>query len=107
MYFVRTYKSGGEDWDPRQKIWAEFHCALCDEDSDIDVTRVMDTFQFDRERKCPHCGCLDADDREKNLKAQLEKLTHDKSKIEVEIEKIERELNDCTTNQKTSCESER
>lgn len=96
MYFVRKYKSGGGDYDPRQKRWAVFHCALCGHDEDINITRTESTFQYDRERRCPACGQLNAGDREKNLKAQLEKLTHEKSKIEIEIEKLVRELNEIT-----------
>lgn len=97
MYFVRTYKNGCGDYDPRQIIWAEFHCSVCGEDTDINVTRTMTTFQFDRDRVCPHCHCLDPSDKAKNLQSQLDKLTTDKSRIEVEIEKIERELNEIET----------
>ncbi|MBD3260255.1 MAG: hypothetical protein GF334_01035 [Candidatus Altiarchaeales archaeon] len=94
MFFVRKYTSGAGDYDPRQRRWAEFHCALCGHDEDYDITRTELTFQYDRERRCPACGQLNADDREKNLKAQLAKLTNDKSKIEVEIEKLMRELDE-------------
>lgn len=94
MYYVRKYKSGGGDYDPRQRIWAVFHCAACDTDNDIDITRVLQTFQFDRDRKCPQCGCVCPEDKTKNLQAQLNKLLSDKSKIEIEIDKIERELNE-------------
>ena len=97
MFFQRKYKNGCADYDPRQIIWAEFHCALCGKDTDINITRVTETFQFDRERRCPHCGHIDSADREKNLNAQLEKLTFDKSKIEVQIDKLERELNEIGT----------
>lgn len=92
MYFVRTYTSGAGDYDPRQKRWAEYHCSLCGEDSDVDITRNHRTFDFGRDRKCPHCGLINAADREANLKAQLDKLTAERSKIEVEIDRIEREL---------------
>jgi len=94
MYFVRMYKNGCGNYDPRQRTWAVYHCSVCGEDTDIDVTRVMSTFQFDRDRKCPYCGCVSPDDKEKNLKAQLNKLTTQKSRIQIEIDKIERELNE-------------
>lgn len=95
MHFVRTFGSGlTHAYDPRNKIWAEFHCSLCGKNSEIDVTRVMNTFQFDRERRCPHCKHISSEDKAINLRAQLDKLTVDKSRIEVEIEKIERELNE-------------
>ena len=94
MYFVRLYGSGvdTDSTDPRDKILAEYKCALCDEITDIDVTSTKHTFDFKRDRKCPHCKQINSEDRRQNLKAQLEKLTVDKSRIEVEIEQIEREL---------------
>jgi len=96
MYFTRLFGAGLDKnrHDPRDKIWAEFHCSLCGEDSEIDVTRVMNNFQFDKERKCPKCGLISSEDRILNLKSQLDKLTSDKSRIEIEIDKIERELNE-------------
>ena len=99
MYFVREFGAGLDThrFDPRDKVFAEFHCSLCGEDTDINITRVRETFQFDRERKCPHCGQTNAGDKELNLKAQLEKLTSDKSRLEVEIEMIENELNQVTS----------
>lgn len=96
MYFVRLFGSGlnSKTSDPREKVWAEFHCSLCGEDTEIDVTGRRDTFQFDRERRCPKCGQIDAEDKSLNLKAQLDKLTSDKNRIQIEIDKIERELNE-------------
>jgi len=97
MYFKRLFGSGVNPInkaEPRNKIWAEFHCNICGEDSEIDVTRSMNTFDFKRERSCPHCGMVDSSDRESNLKAMLDKLTASKNKIEIEIEQIERELNE-------------
>lgn len=96
MYFVRKFGSGlnKRSSDARDKIWAEFHCSLCGEDTDIDVTRVMETFDFGVERRCSHCGMINSADREANLRAQRDKLTADKSRIEVEIERVERELNE-------------
>jgi len=95
MYFVRLFGSGVDttSMDPRDKIWAEFHCSLCGKDSEIDVTRVSKTFQYDVERRCPHCKQLNSGDRMRDLKAQLDKLTADKNRIDIEIEKIEREMN--------------
>ncbi len=96
MYFVRKFGSGlnTSRMDPRDKIFAEFKCALCGETSEIDITRTQDTFDFKRERRCKHCGLVDADDKVTNLKAELEKLTSEKTRIKVQIEKIERELNE-------------
>lgn len=96
MYFVKLFGSGLDKnrRDPRDKVFAEFHCSLCGKNSDIHVTRVLDTFDFKRERRCPHCKQISSEDKAINLRAQLDKLTVDKSRIEVEIEKIERELNE-------------
>ena len=103
MYFVRKFGSGVNPQraaDPRNKIWAEFHCNICGEDSERDITSTYHTFDYSRERKCPRCGMLDASDKKTNLKTQLKKLTSDKSRIEIEIEKVERELNNIEKNMK-------
>jgi hypothetical protein len=42
MIFVRTYKGGGADHDPRQKTWAEFHCDVCGENEDVDIQYTED-----------------------------------------------------------------
>jgi len=100
MYYVRVYGSGINpinNSDPTNKVWAEFCCSICGENTDIDITRVRDTFDFQRERKCPHCGMVDSSDKEINLKTQLDRLTMDKSRIDVQIEMIERELNELQT----------
>lgn len=94
MYFVKLFGSGLDKnrRDPRDKVWAEFHCSLCGKNTDIHVTRVLDTFDFKRERRCSHCGQISSEDAKINLKAQIDKLTIDKSRIEVEIEKLTSEL---------------
>ena len=92
MYFTRTYKSGGADHDPRQIHWAEFMCSVCGEESEINITYRESTFDFERERKCPHCGQLNPEDHAKSIKAAIEKLTAEKSRIEVRIEQLTQEL---------------
>jgi len=92
MYFVRTYKSGGADHDPRQKTWAEFHCSICGNDHNIDVTSTYKTFDFQRERVCPHCKQLNSEDRKKNIQAEIDKLTEDKRKIDIKIKQLIKEL---------------
>ncbi|MDD5651736.1 MAG: hypothetical protein PHF86_15175 [Candidatus Nanoarchaeia archaeon] len=96
MYFVKTYKAGGADYDPRQKIWALYRCSLCKKESLIEVTRTIDTFDFSVERRCEKCGMINSDDRVINMKAQIDKLTMEKSRIQVQIEKLETELNEVT-----------
>lgn len=99
MRFVRVFGSGlnTNSTDPRDKIWAEFVCDLCGEETQIDVTSTRATFDFARERRCPHCKQISASNKALNLQAQLNKLTSDKSRIEVQIEQIERELNELQT----------
>ena len=96
MRFSRLFGSGlnSKSSDPREKVWAEFHCSLCDENTEIDVTGRRDTFQFDVERRCPKCGQINAGDKALNLQSQLDKLVSDKSRIQIAIDKIEREINE-------------
>ena len=98
MYFTKLFGAGLDKnrRDPRDKIWAEFHCALCGENSEIDVTGNRNTFQFHVERRCPKCGQLNADDKAKNLKVIIERLTQEKSKIEIQIQQMIDELNKTT-----------
>jgi hypothetical protein len=96
MYFVKTFKAGGSDYDPRQKIWATYHCSLCNKDSYIDITRVIQSYDYSEERRCTHCHAINSEDKFINLKAQLDKLTTEKSRLQIEIDKIERELNEAT-----------
>jgi len=96
MYFVKFFGAGLDDnySDPRAKIWAGYKCGLCGHETEYDVTSSRATFDIKRERRCPSCKQINAEDRETNLKAQLEKLVADKSRIEIEIEKVERELSE-------------
>jgi len=97
MYFVRFYGSGyGRDhaYDPRGKVWAEYKCSVCDHVHDEDVSRTWNTTFQTRDRICPACRCMHSDDKVLNLKAELEKLTANKSLIEVQIEQLEREISE-------------
>jgi len=91
MEFVRTYKSGGEDYDPRQIKWAEFNCTVCGEETNIDVT-ANGSFDYERVRECPHCKSFGKDDYKNNIKKKIKSLTMQQSKIQVEIDKAIREL---------------
>jgi rubredoxin len=100
MYFTRFYGSGYGDvgkYDPRGKVWAEYVCSVCDHVHDEDVSRTWNTTFQTRDRICPKCRCTSSEDKAINLKVELEKLTRNKSLIEVEIEKIERELAELET----------
>ena len=91
-YFVRQYKSGGADHDPRQKYWAVFHCDVCGDDEDVDITGRQHTFQFNASRLCPKCLCHGKNDRLIAIKKEIEELTSTKDNIEVTIEKLIAEL---------------
>ena len=94
MYFVRLYGAGlnPRRSDPLDKIWAEFKCSLCGSISDVDVTFTRHSFDFARERQCPKCHMTCSEDRQRNLESQIDKLTVDKSRIEVEIERLTKQL---------------
>lgn len=94
MYFTRKFGAGLDKTsrDPRDKIFAEFKCGLCGQTSEIDISSTFATFDFNRERKCPKCGQINSEDKAINLQAQISKLTVDKSRIEIEIEKLTEEL---------------
>lgn len=92
MKFVRTYIGGAPEYDPRHKKWAVYHCDVCGEDTDIDVTRVMNTFDFNRSRKCPECSHTDIENKKESIKKQIEKLTEEKCNIEIRIEQLIQEL---------------
>jgi hypothetical protein len=92
MYHIRTYKGGGADHDPRQKIWAEFKCGICGHVEDVDITGRQHTFQFNVSRLCPKCKCHDKNDRLIAIKKEIEELTSTKDNIEVTIEELTKEL---------------
>ena len=94
MYFVRFWGSGYNTTrrDVRDKVYAEYHCAVCGHNKDYDVSMTWSSSFQTRARVCPSCGCMDEGDREKMLRSELKRLTSDKSRIEVEIDQIEREL---------------
>ena len=96
MYFVREYKGGGADYDPRQKHYAEFNCLVCNKLSDIDITGRADTFDFQRERICLHCGQKSPQDSLLNLKAQIEQLTQQKNNLAIKIDQLIREAEQLT-----------
>lgn len=92
MYFVKKFHQGGADNpDPRLKEYAEFKCECCNTEPWIDIT-FNTKFDFERIRKCPDCGMIDEKDYLKTKKSKIESLTEEKSKIEIEIEQLCREV---------------
>jgi hypothetical protein len=108
MYFKRFYGSGlGAEgsYDPRGKVWAEYICAVCGHVQDEDVSRTWNTTFQTRDRLCPVCRSMSSEDKVINLRAELDKLTENKSRIEVEIEKIEREISEFEAKEQTENEN--
>lgn len=101
MYFKRTFYSGGSKADAREKKWAEFECGHCGHIKEFEITgRIQDTFDYERDRKCPACGNYNSDNPKKNneiklniLKQKENKILNDllsvRSEIEVLIKSIE------------------
>jgi hypothetical protein len=97
MYLTRTYTGGAADHDPRQITWAVFHCDVCNKNEEVNVTRILDTFQFNAPRKCPHCKCLGKNDRAITLKREIETLTASRANIDIMIEQLTEQLNSLTS----------
>lgn len=98
MYFNRFYGSGySEDGgilsrDPRGKVWAEYVCGVCGHVHDMDVTSTWCTTFQKRERVCPSCRCMSPEDKVRNLESELESLTAEKSRIQIQIDMIAKEI---------------
>lgn len=97
MYHIRTYKGGAPDHDPRQITWAVFHCDVCGEDTEINISGRQHTFQFHVARKCPHCDSFGKEDKIISLKKEIEELTQNRASIDVEIERLENQLESLTS----------
>ena len=89
MHFIRTFHSGGPT-DVRSKDWAEFKCSVpgCGELVQIDITGREHSFDFDRERICPHCHKTHPEDALESIKAEIDRLTTSRSRIDIQIEEL-------------------
>lgn len=74
-YYVRTYKSGAGDYDPRQIIWAQYLCFDCNKKTDIRIPDIK-TFRF-ADVPCSHCGSVKAGDRYAALSAERNRLQNE------------------------------
>lgn len=74
-YYVRTYKSGAGDYDPRQITWAQYHCADCNQKTDVRIPDVR-TFRY-TDVPCEHCGSVKAGDRYAALSAERNRLQNE------------------------------
>jgi hypothetical protein len=89
MVFVRRTGDSNLN-DPRQKRWAIFKCQGCGHEENYDVTFKHD-FDYDTPRQCPQCKTVSQSDYIKALKAKINRLTEQKSLIEIEIDQLIRE----------------
>jgi uncharacterized Zn finger protein (UPF0148 family) len=93
MYFLRYFKSGGADYDPRQKHWAELKCDVCGNLHQIEVTGTkMGRFNPDEDLVCPSCGMKDFMDRRNQIRSKIARLTESRDRIDVEISELLVEL---------------
>lgn len=95
MYFVQYFFAGGREHDPRRKEWAEFKCDVCGNKHHLEATASKKDNIRAKEHesiKCPHCGVIDFDDRKKQIESKIARLAESKSKIDIEIEQLLREL---------------
>jgi formiminotetrahydrofolate cyclodeaminase len=92
MKFVKFFKNGAADYDPRQKTFAEFTCENCNHVLDIDVTGFSKSFNISKPRACPNCKCINASDYVSNLQKEIEKLTEQKNEIQIRIDNMIKEI---------------
>lgn len=90
MKFIREYQNGCGGSDPRNKWFAVYKCAACGHEADI---RMADPSSFDRrDRRCPECGAMDAEDLRNNLETRRAALEAQRHAIQQEIDNIIKQL---------------
>lgn len=90
MKYIREYQNGCGGSDPRIKWFAVYKCAACGHEADI---RMANPLTFDRrDRRCPECGAIDAEDLRNNLEVKRAALEARRAAITAEIEDIIRQL---------------
>jgi len=91
MKFIREFESGAGGSDPRNKWYAVYLCAACGYEDNIHSSN-RDTFDR-RDRRCPKCGAMDAQDLRKNLELKKASLEAEHKRIQGEIEGIIAQMN--------------
>lgn len=91
MYYLRQFKGGGGDQDPRQKLWGEFKCDTCGKLEWVEI-KQPNLFQYDKIITCPKCGSKGKDDLIKALETKKTQLELEHVRIKAEIEKVIKEL---------------
>ena len=90
MKYTREFLSGSKT-DVRSKWFAVFSCDECGKESFIEM---WDKFRFDKinPRECPYCHSYGKEDYINNLKTKIADLTKTRSRIDVEIEQLTKEV---------------
>ena len=91
MYFVRFFKSGGADYDARQRTNAEYKCVSC---SHVHWEPGVNPayLNIQNEKKCPKCGCLNLEDKKRNLIFKKASLVTQKNEIDKELARVAAEI---------------
>lgn len=84
-------KTGFSDTtDPRQQKYAVYSCDGCKHTEYYNVTY---NFKFDYgPKRCPKCGSISSEEYLESIKQKINSLTEEKSRIEIQIEKLITEL---------------
>jgi len=86
MKYIREFDSGSGGTDPRNKCYAVYECGACGHEADI---LVSDRASFiRRDRRCPACGAMDAQDLRKSLELERASLEEQHRLIQVEIDRV-------------------
>lgn len=90
MFYMKDWYSGPK-YDPRTKHWVEYKCPCCNNLHQVDITR-KNGYDMSKEIKCPHCGKLNANDSIEGLKKEIDRLTENRRAIDIQIEELERKI---------------
>lgn len=99
MRFVKIFEGGGATYDPRRNRYAEFECDVCGCIEDVVITNNPG-FNTSKPRRCPDCGQMCESDYKNNLRKEIEQLTENVAKIQIEISEKTRKLKELETSTK-------
>lgn len=95
MKYLRTFKGGAADHDPRCKTWAEFKCENCGHIDCLDIT-ANHTFNKYKPRICPKCKTYSEEDLNNNIKKEIEELTKTIETAQIKRKQLEEKLKQCS-----------
>lgn len=90
MKYIREYQNGCGGSDPRNKWFAVYECSACGHEERIIIPN-RGTFNR-RDRRCPECGALDAEDLRNKLQTRWAALEAQRQDIQKEIDNIIKQL---------------